>query len=108
MVIRYRTPPQRRAGDRRPKRSPAWRSLRRWHLLRFPACAVCGSRAFLIVHHIVPVSVDPSRELDPSNLVTLCSSPTGRHGCHLKHGHRGSFHLWNPLLIEELRAQVRR
>lgn len=52
-----------------------WRRLRKWHLHRFPLCAVCGStgsgRRSNHVDHIVPLEAGGPR-LDPANLQTLC------------------------------------
>lgn len=78
------------------KRSPRWRVVRNTHLEAHPTCAVCGGVKKLEVHHIVPFHIDPSRELDPSNLITLCES--GKRGivCHLLVGHRGNYRLENP------------
>lgn len=68
-------------------RSPKWPSVRRKHLDANPYCAACGAKATeadLEVHHIRPYHLDPSLELDPNNLITLCRS--GRN-CHLYVGH---------------------
>jgi hypothetical protein len=35
-------------------------------------CVLCLSREKLCIHHIIPVNIDPSKELDKKNLVTLC------------------------------------
>ena len=64
-------------------------------------CKVCkkrGSLANLQVHHVVPFSVDPSKELDPGNLITLC----GKH--HLTFGHLEDFHSWNVNIREDAEA----
>ena len=53
-------------------RSPKWPALERQHLKAHPTCAACGTDEDVEVHHKVPVHVDSSRELDPTNLVTLC------------------------------------
>jgi hypothetical protein len=76
-------------------RSPAWRRLRATHLLQEPACAACGATEDLEVHHIEPVHLVPTRELDPDNLITLCDRP-GR-SCHWLLGHCGvSWSAHNP------------
>jgi 5-methylcytosine-specific restriction endonuclease McrA len=68
------------------------------YLLGHPFCEVCGyvpdKRSVANdVHHIVPRHVDPSRILDPSNLITLCR----KYGCHLRCGHFGNYSsYWNP------------
>lgn len=72
------------------QRASAWRQLRAAHLLEEPECAACGRTHDLEVHHIVPVSFNPRRELDPSNLITLCASP-----CHIMFGHLMCYHCYN-------------
>lgn len=73
------------------KRSGQWPALRKRHLEAFPSCAACGGEEELEAHHVVPVSVDASKELDPSNLITLCE----KRGCHLTFGHLYSYRSWN-------------
>jgi hypothetical protein len=70
-------------------RSTHWPKTRREHLEKFPECAACGGTEHLEVHHCIPFSVDPSKENDPDNLITLCGA-TG-HNCHFVFGH---FHDW--------------
>lgn len=41
----------------------------------------------------MPFNLDPSLELDPSNLITLCM---GEKECHLHIGHGGSFKQYCP------------
>jgi len=63
------------------------------HLKNHPHCAVCGylpKFGHNEVHHIIPVSVDPSLKNDPENLVTLC------HHCHKRFGHFSNWKYWNP------------
>lgn len=72
------------------ERAQAWHSLRAAHLEKEPACAACGRTANLEVHHVIPVSFNPSRQLDPDNLITLCATP-----CHLMFGHLMSYHCYN-------------
>ena len=80
-------------------RSPGWKALRREHLSRNPRCAVCGSDKNVVPHHVVPFHIDQSRELDPSNLVTLCESPT--FNCHLFFGHLRRWDRHNPTVVED-------
>ena len=49
-----------------------WKRVRDVHLTEFPLCKFCGDIAKL-VDHIVPVVVDPTRRLDPTNLRSLCT-----------------------------------
>lgn len=81
---------------RRSRRSGKWAAIRKQHLELFPACAACGREKEVDVHHLIPVSVDPSRECDPENLLTLCSDP-----CHLVWGHLMNYQKWNPLAKED-------
>lgn len=55
-----------------------WRRARDHHLREHPLCAVCESRgrttAAVLVDHIVPIAVDPSRRLDPTNFRSCCTA----------------------------------
>jgi 5-methylcytosine-specific restriction endonuclease McrA len=62
-------------------RSSQWPRVRAAHLAIHPACEACGTRDDLNVHHVLPFHSHPERELDPTNLITLC-----RHH-HLTLGH---------------------
>jgi hypothetical protein len=75
-------------------RSGLWRSVRAEHLRNNPECTVCGRRKNLVPHHVVPVHVDPSLELDPDNLITLCEGPA--FNCHLFFGHLRNWSSFNP------------
>jgi hypothetical protein len=62
------------------------------------------------VHHVVPFEVDRSRERDETNLVTM-DEGLGGFECHLRIGHGGSFHYYNPYVrtdAAELRAHPER
>lgn len=82
-------------------RSPQWPAVRAAHLRKEPTCRACGGKLHLEVHHIEPFhlhQVDPARfpvdrELDQTNLITLCESAT--HNCHLWVGHLGLWASWN-------------
>lgn len=78
------------------RRSSAWRDTRQDFLDLFPLCEACGGTSDLEVHHIVPFHVDPSLELEPTNLMTLCSRKKYGLHCHLFVGHRGNYRLVNP------------
>ena len=85
------------------KRSPKWRKVRAEHLKTHTACQNCGKTVKYLrnyrmqVHHIYPVSRYPELELDPLNLITLCSNPR----CHLDKGHLGDFKSYNPDVITD-------
>jgi hypothetical protein len=74
-------------------RSPQWSALRRRHIASNPRCAACGRSESVEAHHLVPVQVDKSRELDPSNLITLCG---GSRNCHLVVGHGWNWRTYRP------------
>ena len=71
-------------------RSYRWRTVRNDFIKSHPRCAACGKDKKLQVHHIIPVSVDSSKELDYNNLITLCASP-----CHLLFGHLNDYKSYN-------------
>jgi hypothetical protein len=72
------------------QRASQWKQVRAAHLLKEPRCAACGREHNLAVHHVIPVSFDGSRELDPANLITLCHTP-----CHLVFGHFMNYQCYN-------------
>lgn len=77
-------------------RSSGWPALRRAHLLKEPACMLCGTREGLEVHHVRPFHLYPELELDPKNLITLC------HTHHLWFGHYGDWAAWAPNVVGEV------
>jgi 5-methylcytosine-specific restriction endonuclease McrA len=76
------------------KRSDRWPSVRKAHLEKFPNCAVCGGTAKIEVHHIEVFHLNPGKELDPTNLITLCEG-VGTWNHHLWVGHLGNFKSFN-------------
>lgn len=76
-------------------RSPEWTSVRKKHLLSQPCCMACGSCKKIQVHHIEPFHVNPSRELDLTNLITLCPN------CHFIFGHLMDYSSWNVDVIND-------
>jgi hypothetical protein len=80
------------------KRLPGWAKLS-CEFLRGKKCAACGRKTNLIAHHIVPVHIDPSRELDVTNLMPLCEGKT--FNCHLMIGHLGHFKSYNPTAVDD-------
>jgi hypothetical protein len=77
-------------------RSPKWKSVRKDHLETQPYCQACGSKKDLEVHHIEPFHLNPDRELDPHNLITLCSR-----SCHLTFGHLMDYKSWNTDVVKD-------
>jgi hypothetical protein len=86
------------------ERSSKWPALEKQWLKDHPTCAACGGTDKLEVHHKMPFHLEPAKELDPANLITLCES--GSHGvnCHLLVGHRGSFKKYNPIVDQDAEA----
>lgn len=75
-------------------RSPKWKKIRQEFIKNHPVCAGCGSTKDLEVHHIEPVHINPNRELDSSNLITLCDKY-----CHFAIGHLMNYKSYNPNVI---------
>ena len=76
-------------------RSPHWPAVRRQHIEREPACAVCGhTGAGLEVHHLLPFREHPELECVDSNLMTVCGDE-GRCHAHYWLCHAGNFRGWN-------------
>jgi 5-methylcytosine-specific restriction protein A len=73
-------------------RSPKWPAVRRAWLRLHPACEVCGTTRALDVHHVVPFWQDRSRELDPTNLISLCRQH------HFTFAHYEDWRLFNPTI----------
>ena len=84
------------------KRSSRWRKIRKIHLSNFPNCAVCSSKKKIEVHHIIPFYIDPSFELDLSNLITLCENKKYGINCHLFIGHSGNYRKWNIDITDDI------
>jgi hypothetical protein len=84
------------------KRSSRWPTVEKHFIENNPTCAACGGKKRLNVHHCLPFHLDPSKELDPDNLITLCMSEKE---CHLLIGHGGSFKQYNPD-VRKMAAEV--
>lgn len=61
-------------GSTASPRSPKWRGVRDEVIRSHPHCLFCGGRANLQVHHVISFERCPELELDPTNLVVLCTS----------------------------------
>lgn len=101
------------------QRSPHWDAVRDAHIAKHPACEACGSPDDLAVHHVKPFHLYPQLELDPNNLISLCSSDrTPDNGikslnCHLHIGHRcadgrGRWTCENPNVRKDAAAMRRK
>lgn len=77
-------------------RSHKWKNLRKIHLNNNPHCAACERSNKLDVHHIKPFNLFPEEELNPENLITLCSNP-----CHIVFGHFMNYKKWNPEVVKD-------
>jgi hypothetical protein len=82
------------------KRSSSWPKVRAKFLKSNPSCAVCGSTKKLEVHHITPFHIDPSLELEESNLITLCESKKAVN-CHLFFGHLCDYKSYNKSVKDD-------
>ena len=92
------------------QRSPKWPTVRAAWLKANPSCAACGTtrKAILSVHHVIPFHVDRSKELDATNLITLCEGQGVN--CHLLFGHLMNWSSWNVNVREDAaawRAKIR-
>lgn len=74
-------------------RSPHWNALRKDYIAGHPLCEVCGKKA-RDIHHLIPFSVDPSKELLWENLTALCRD------CHWSYAHLFSWRSYNNELKE--------
>lgn len=81
------------------RRSPRWPALKNKHLKAHPTCEVCGRKSEVTAHHIVPVHVDPTRELDPDNLLTMCEGKVMN--CHCVVGHLWAWISYNPTVRQD-------
>jgi len=77
-------------------RSSSWKKVRDEFLKNNTQCAACGRKTRLEVHHIIPYHVDNTKELDPSNLITLCDDY-----CHFIFGHLGDWKSWNTDVVND-------
>jgi hypothetical protein len=91
------------------ERSPLWDKIRKKHLKKNPACAICGEAKTVAVHHVLPFHYvvafgRPDLELDPRNLITLCDSNDGvkTEDHHLYVGHYGNFKLANLNILTDV------
>jgi hypothetical protein len=81
-------------------RSSNWKIIRKKHLEENPFCSGCKKIDKLEVHHIEPYHVNPNRELDSSNLITLCKN------CHFTIGHLMDWNSWNIDVINDSKVYL--
>lgn len=81
-------------------RSPKWEAWLK-AFLKGKTCIACGASDGLTGHHVVPFHVDPSRELDATNVVPICSDR-----CHIIFGHFNDYRLENPGVSEDCAAYL--
>lgn len=75
------------------KRSDEWPRVRKDWIKNNPACAVCGTKKNVQVHHRVAFHTHPELELDPTNFITLCEGEERDH--HRMIGHCENFQSIN-------------
>jgi hypothetical protein len=75
-------------------RSPKWSKVRDEFLRHNPSCIACNAKADT-AHHIIPYHLDPSLELDESNLCAMCDR------CHLLFGHLCCWRSWNVEVVAD-------
>jgi len=85
------------------RRSSQWPKFRKAMIAARPYCAACLSPSNLELHHIVPYSKDPTKELDQSNVVVLCESKKFGVNCHRFFGHLGDYKKHNPDCFDDVR-----
>ena len=76
-------------------RSGEWSTVRKKHLKEHGVCEACGGTKGLEVHHVDPYHLNPEKELDPDNLITLCEANKSI-TCHRCIGHLGNYKRSNP------------
>src|SRR5215471_8414150 len=93
------------------KRSSKWPEVEREFRETHPRCAACGATDQLNVHHMFPfhfvvICGRPDLELDPRNLITLCTKHTHQH--HLLLGHLDDYESYNPQVSQFIEHDARR
>lgn len=82
-------------------RSGHWQTVRKHHIEAHNTCAACGCKEHLQVHHVEPFHINPEKELDPTNLITLCMVDTPNRRCHFVLGHHNNWKNSNPTVRAE-------
>ena len=84
-----------------PPRSGSWKKVRDGFIKKNPTCAACGGTEGLECHHKTPYHIDPSKELDEDNLITLCKMSGN---CHYVWGHLLNWRAYNPTVTQDAKA----
>ena len=84
-------------------RSPQWPEMEKKHLAEEPKCQWCLGTEKLQVHHRMPFHLDPSKELDDNNLITLCEVG-GDENCHFIRGHARNWKSYVSTVREDCDA----
>ena len=88
------------------KRSPHWPATRKKWLKDHPNCSACGTDKNPEVHHKQAFHLNPERELDSTNFITLCEHP-GR-DCHFRFGHFFDWKDINPHIEIDAASELNR
>ena len=86
-------------ADKGERRALEWRRIRKEHLKLFNECYVCRKKTKLQVHHIIPFNIAPDLELNPDNLITLCTNKPVN--CHILYGHLGNYQDTNMTCVDD-------
>lgn len=76
-------------------RSYEWDRVRKEFLIYHDKCEVCEKETKLNVHHQKPFHIYPAKELEMSNLITLCREH------HYLFGHLLNWKSWNENIQED-------
>lgn len=76
-------------------RSPKWNAVKTAFLKKHPKCAVCETETNVEVHHIVPFHMDKTRELDTTNLMSMCKCH------HFTFGHLCNWKKVNCMIVRD-------
>src|ERR1043165_6757746 len=84
-------------------RSPEWPEVEKQFKSANPKCTACDETSQLNVHHkrpfhFVVLCGRPDLELDPRNLITLCTRTDREH--HLLLGHLDDYESYNPAVLQ--------
>ena len=88
------------------RRSSLWSTVRDRWIADHNRCEACGTKDNLNVHHERPFKYFPELELETSNFVTLCETPS--RNCHLNVGHSGDWNAWNAHVRQDAALMLQR